>query len=161
MFMVIIFSTLGVKIRTCGHKICSFLAHFTLYGMSFASCVLVFSRILLPIHKTKCTYGGVGPSASPSHPQHHCFLASPWAVLQSHVLSVRKWPVWQYLLCSLRSTPWAVGCTPHLWKAAMVGCQYRVALHKHYGVSWEHTFWCRVHGITSCISAGTAGRLSS
>jgi len=80
MVMVIIFSTLGVKIRTCGHKICTFLAHFTLYGMIFASCVLVFSRILLPIHKKICTWGGGGPSASPSHPQHHVCLASPRAV---------------------------------------------------------------------------------
>ena len=134
MFMVIIFSTLGVKIRTCGHKICTFLAHFTLYGMIFASCVLVFSRILLPIHKKICTCGSLGPPASPSHPQHHVFLASPRDVQRSHAHSVGKWPVRLYLLLSLRSTPWAVGCTPHLWKAATVGCQYGVAVHKHYDV---------------------------
>jgi len=132
MVMVIIFSTLVVKIRTCGHKICTFLAHFTVYGMNFASCVLVFSRILLPTHKKFCICGGLGPLASPSHPQHHVFLASPRAVQQSHAHSVCKWPVWLYLLFSLRSTPWAVGCTPHLCKAATVGCQYGVAVHKHY-----------------------------
>ena len=117
MVMVIIFSTLVFKIRTCGHKIGTILAHFTVQGMNYARIVLVFSRILLPIHKKICTSGCLGPAASPCHPLHHHFLASLRAVQQSHAHSVCEWPVWLYLLLSLRSTPRAVGCTPHLWKA--------------------------------------------
>jgi len=100
----------------------------------------------------------LGESLPPPTP---IFLASPWAVQQSHAHTVVKWPVWHYLLLSLRSTPRAVCCTPHLWKWATVCCQKRVAAHNHCDLSWERTFWCRIHGFTSCFSAGTAGRLSS
>jgi hypothetical protein len=120
MTMVIIFSTLVVKIRTCGHKIGTILAHFGVQGMSFARSVCVFSRILLPTHKKNCIPGGLGPAVSSYHLLHLFFSASPRAVQQSYGLSVCEWPVWLFLLLSPRSTPRTVGCTPHLWKAASV-----------------------------------------
>jgi len=120
MAMVIIFSTLVVKIRTCGHQIGTILAHFGVQGMSFARSVCVFSRILLPTHKKNCISGGLGPGASSCHLLHLLFSASPRAFQQSHGLSVCEWPFWLLLVLSPRSTPSAVGCTPHLWKAVFV-----------------------------------------
>ena len=158
MVMVIIFSTLVVKIRTCGHKIGTILTHFGVQGMNFARIVLVFSRILLPIHKKICTSGGLGPAASPCHLLHLFFSASPRDVQQSHGLSVCEWPVWLFVLLSPRSTPRAVGCTPHLWKEATVSM---VCGRTNQIFLCKRTVWCRLHGITSCFAAGTAGRLSS
>ena len=136
MTMGIICSSFVVKIRPCGHKIGTFLCHFTVHGMIFASCVPFLPRILLPMHKKFCTCGGFGPLPSPSHHEHRVFLASPRAFQDAHAHSS-----WSGSIYSLRSTPWAVGCTPHLWQAATVCCQYGVAAHQHSHVGWGRTVW--------------------
>ena len=142
MAMVIIFSTLGVEIYTCGHEIGTILAHFGVQVMSFCTCgheigtilahfgvlgmsfdrrVLVFSRILLPIHKKIYTSGGLGPGASSCHLLHLFFSASPRAFQESQGLSVCEWPVWLFATQSMVNTE---GCWLHATPVEGNICQY-------------------------------------
>ena len=70
------------------------LVHFcAFHGSRDELCELCpcFSRILLPKHEKFYTCGGLGPLASPSHPEHQVLLASTRTFHQSHTHSSGQW----------------------------------------------------------------------
>ena len=120
MAVVIIFTTLDVKICPVVIKLAQFWLILVFREWFLRGVCSCFHGIYCQHNKKNCTSGGLGPAASSCHLLHLLLSASPRAFLQSHGLSVCKWPFWLLLVLSPRSTLRAVGCTSHLWKEATV-----------------------------------------
>ena len=154
---------MGTIFASLLHAIGTILACFTVHAMNSQTCVRVLSRILLPQHENLCTgLGGAPVRASVPPPT---FVFTPLSLANSPILTLAGAGL--LVLLFFQSTVNTVGCWLHATPAQNGNGVRSVCIYlfdaalQHSVFGSGRTVWCRIHGITSCSWAGTAGMLSS